>query len=65
MEGGENEAIEREEYSVLRIQNINRVKVGCRENERIGKMKTNACVIIHNEDESFDPICDSIALGIV
>ena len=39
MEGGENEIIAREERLVLRIDNSNRVNVGCSENDRIGKVK--------------------------
>ena len=56
MEGGENEAIAREEHLVLRFEDNNRVKVDCSKNERIGKVKINACVRMENEHESFDPI---------
>ena len=56
MEGGENEAISREEHLVLRIENGDRVKVGRSKNEWIGKVKINACVTIENEHESFYPI---------
>ena len=56
MEGGENEAIEKEEHVALRIENRNRVKLGCNENERIVKVKINACVRMENEHKRFDPI---------
>ena len=56
MKGVENEAIAREVNLILRINNSNRVKVGCTENERKGKVKINACVRIENEHESFNLI---------
>ena len=56
IEGGENEVIAREEHLVLIIENSDRVKVGCSENERIGKVKINACVRIENKHERFDHI---------
>ena len=56
MEGGENEAIAREEHLVLRIENGNRSKVGHNENERIGKVQIEACMRIENRHEIFDPI---------
>ena len=52
MEGGENEVIAREEYLVLRTDNNNIIKASCSENERIGKVKINACVMMENEHES-------------
>ena len=56
MEGGQNEIIARKECLVLRIENGNREKVGCRENERIGKVQIEACMRIENRHERFDPI---------
>ena len=41
------------------------MKVGCSDNEIIGKVKINACVRMENEHDNFDSIRDPIALGIV
>ena len=56
MEGGENERIAREEHLVLRIENVNREKVGHSENERIGKVQIEAFMRIKNRHEMFVPI---------
>ena len=56
IEGGENEAISREENLVLRIENGSRAKVSHSENERMGKVQIEACTRIENRHEKFDPI---------
>ena len=63
MEGGENEAIARENHLVLRIGNRNRVKVCCSENDRLEKVKIKTFSRMENEHGSFLSIRDSITLG--